>query len=78
MAMHSNHSITASYLEGINAFAEIERECIHAAFLASPHMHMLIPRFDMLYAQGIGEMRFYDENVNYVAIYFSRRGVRQG
>jgi hypothetical protein len=39
-----------------------------------PHMHMLIPLFEMIYVQDLGELWYYNENGNYVATYFSRRG----
>jgi hypothetical protein len=54
MAMESNISLVVARLDGINAFGEIERACIHAALEASPSLHMIIPMFEMLYERGDG------------------------
>jgi hypothetical protein len=62
----------------IIAFGEIEQDCIIAALLANPFLHMLLPMFKKLYERGSGELWFYDEHVNYVRSRFIRCGVRQG
>ena len=54
MAMKSNTSLAPECLDGINAFSEIERDCIRAALKANPSLHMLIPMFVMLYGRGDG------------------------
>jgi len=60
--MESNGSLSAACLDGINAFGEIERDCIHAALEANPSLHMPIPLFEMLYERGIGQLWYYDKN----------------
>ena len=64
--MESNGKLPAACLDAINAFGEIERDCIRVVLLANPPMHMLIPLFEMLYERGSGEMWVYDENGNLV------------
>ena len=78
MAMESSGKLSATCLDAINAFGEIERDCIKAAVLANPSLYMHIPLFEMLYERESGEMWFYDENNNFVESYFSRSGVHQG
>ena len=78
MALESSGNLFAACLDGINAFGEINRECIRAALMANPDLHPLIPLFKMLYERGSGELFYYDENCNYIASYYSKNGVRQG
>ena len=54
MAMESNKSMAAACLDGINAFGEIERECIRAVLEAYISLYMLIPMFEMIYERGNG------------------------
>ena len=56
MAMGSNISLVVTCLDGINAFAEIERACIRAALEANPSLYMLILMFEMLYELGDGQL----------------------
>ena len=56
MAMESNESMAAACLDGINAFGEIERECVRAALEANPSLHMRIPMIEMLYERGNGKL----------------------
>jgi len=76
MAMESNGSLSTAYLDGINAFGEIERDCIRAALEANPSLHMLIPMFEMLYEHDSGQLWYYDENGIYVESHYNRCGVR--
>ena len=62
MAMESNGMLSATCLDVINAFEEIERDCIRAALLANLSMHTLLPIFEMFYERGSGELWYYDEN----------------
>ena len=70
--------LSAAFLDVINAFGEIEHECIHAALLANPSMHMFFPLFEMFYERGSGDLWYYDENGNFMESHFSRTCVRQG
>ncbi len=76
MALESNGNLSSTCLDGINAFGEINRDCIRAALLADPDLHLLIPLFELLYERGNGELYYYDENGNYIASYYSKNGVR--
>jgi hypothetical protein len=78
MALESNGNLSAACLDGINAFGEINLECIRAAIMANPNLHILLPMFEMLYERDSGELFHYDENGNYIANYYSKNGVRQG
>jgi hypothetical protein len=77
MALESNGNLSPACLDGINAFGEINRECIRAALMVNPGLHLLIPIFEMLYERGCGELFYCDENGNYIASYYSKNGVRQ-
>ena len=76
--MKCDGNLSAACLDAINAFGEIERDCIRAALLANPSLHLMLPMFDMLYERGSGELWFCDEHGNYVESHFSRSGVRKG
>jgi hypothetical protein len=78
MALESNGYLSATSLDTINAFGELEREYIRAAFEANPSMHMPLPLFEMLYERDSDEEWFYDEHGNYVDSQYSRYRVRQG
>ncbi len=78
MALESNGSLSAVCLDGVNAFGEINRDCIRAAIMANPSLHLLLPLFEMLYERGSRELFYYYENGNYIANYSSKNGVRQG
>ena len=41
-------------LDAINAYGEIERECIEAAIKANPCLHRLLPLYELLYKRGEG------------------------
>jgi len=78
MAMESNGTLSAACLDDINAFGEIERDCIKVALKAKPSLHMLITMFEMLYERGSGQLLYYDENGNCVESHYSRCGVYHG
>jgi hypothetical protein len=46
MAMEFNISMAIACIDGINAFGEIERDCIRTALEVKPSLHMLIPMFE--------------------------------
>ena len=54
MAVEFNKSLACTCLDGINAFGEIERDCIRAALEVKSSLQMLIPMFEMLYERGNG------------------------
>jgi hypothetical protein len=43
-------------MDNVNAYVEIERECIQAAIKASPYLHSLLPLFELMYKRGAGEL----------------------
>ena len=47
MVIESNGSLAVAYLDVVNVFGEIERECIRAALEANPFLRMLIPMFEI-------------------------------
>jgi hypothetical protein len=78
MAMEGKPHLAGASLDGINAYGEIERDCIEAALRANPFLHNLLPLFDLLYKKGEGVLWFYDEHGNFVMETRNKRGVRQG
>jgi hypothetical protein len=75
MEMDFDGRLIRACLGAINAFGEIERECIKAALLANPSLHTLIPLFEMIYERGSGELWYYDEKGNFVESHFNRSGI---
>jgi len=78
MPMEASPNLAAASLDASKAFVENERDCIEAAIQASPCLHSLIPRFEMLYKRGAGELWYCAESGNLVMRTRSRRGVCQG
>ncbi len=78
MALEPNGKLSAACLDGVNAFGEINRNCIRAAIEANLSLHLLLPLFEMLYERGSGELFYYDENGNYITSYYNKNKVRQG
>ena len=76
VAMESNKPLSNVCLDGINAFGQIERDCIRAALQANPSLHMLYPLFEMLYERGSGELWYYDEHGSYGESHYNRYGFR--
>ncbi len=65
-------------MDAINAYGDIERECIEAAIRANPYLHRLLPLYELLYKRGEGVLWYFDENGNFVMGTRQTRGVRQG
>jgi hypothetical protein len=78
MAMEVKPKLTGASLDGINAYGEIEWECIEAAIRTNPYLHGLLPLFKLMYKRGEGVLWYYDENGNFVMEAKTKRGVRQG
>ena len=78
MAMEAKPTFAGASLDAINAFGEIERECIEAAIRANPYVHRLLPLYELLYKYGDGYLWYYDENGKFVLGARQKRGVRQG
>ena len=78
MAMEVKPALAGASLDAINAYGEIERECIEAAIRANPYLHSLLPLFELLYKKGEGVLWYYDENGKFVMGVKNKRGVRQG
>ena len=41
----TNNHFTVPYIDAVNAFGKIERDCTRVALLANPSLYMLIPLF---------------------------------
>ena len=54
MAMEVKPTLDGASLDAINAYGEIERECIEAAIKANPCLHRLLPLYELLYKRGEG------------------------
>ena len=78
MVIECDGNLFAACMDAINAFGEIERDCICVALLANPSFHLLLSVFEKRYERGSGELWFYDEHGSYVESHFIRRGARQG
>ena len=74
--MEVKPKLARASLDGINAYDEIERECIEAAIRANPYLHGLLPMFELMYKRGEGVLWYYDENGNFVMKARKKRGVR--
>ena len=61
MAMEAKPHLVAASLDAINAYGEIERECIESAILANPYFQRHLPLFELLYKKGAGELWYYDD-----------------
>lgn len=78
MAMEVKPKLAGASLDAINAYGDIERECIEAAIMANPYLQLLLPLYEILYKKGEGILWYYDEHGNFVMSTRQRRGVRQG
>jgi len=54
MAMEAKSALAGASLDAINAYGEIECECIEAAIKANPYLHHLLPIYELLYKKGEG------------------------
>ncbi len=66
MTMEAKLTLAGASLDAINAYGEIERECIEAAIRASPYLHRLLYLFELVYKRGEGVLWYYDENGKFV------------
>ena len=78
MAMEGHPALASASLDAVNAYGEIEQECIEAAIKANPFLHMLLPLYELLYKRGEGVLWYYDENGKFVMGTRNTRGVKQG
>jgi hypothetical protein len=76
--MEAKPALAGASLDAINAYGEIERECIEAAIRANPFLHKLLPLFELLYKKGEGVLWYYDKNGKFVLGARQKRGDRQG
>ena len=70
-------SLATVCLYGVNAYGEIESDCIDAAIRANPYLHHLLSLFEILYKKCCGGMWVYDEEGNFAIAKHSKRGIRQ-
>ena len=66
MAMEAKSYLAAASSDAINAYGDIERECIEATIRANPYLQRLLPLYEILYKRGEGVLWYYDENGNFV------------
>ena len=66
MAMEVKPALAAASLDAINAYGDIERECIEVAIRANPYFQRLLPLYELMYKRGEGILWYYDENGNFV------------
>jgi hypothetical protein len=78
MALEVKLKLAGASLDCINAYGEIERECIEAAIRANPYLQLLLPLLELLYKRGEGVLWYYDEHMNFVMETRNKRGARQG
>jgi hypothetical protein len=78
MAMEAKPTLAGVSLDAINAYGDIERECIEATTRASPYLQRLLPLYELMYKRGEGIRWYYDENGNFAMGTRQLRGVRQG
>jgi hypothetical protein len=58
MAMEVKPTLTGASLDAINAYGEIERECIEAVIMANPYIHKLLPMYELMFKQGEGVLLY--------------------
>ena len=56
MALEAKPNLTTVSIDNVNAYGEIERECIEASIKANPYLHSLLPLFKLFYKRGAGEL----------------------
>jgi hypothetical protein len=54
MAMEAKPVVASVSLDAINAYGDIERECIEVAIKENPYLHRLLPLYELLYKHGEG------------------------
>jgi hypothetical protein len=54
MAMEAKPAMAGASLDAINAYGEIDRDCIEVAIRANPYLHRLLPLYELLYKKGEG------------------------
>jgi hypothetical protein len=54
MAMETKPALAGASLDAINAYGDIERECIEAAVRANPYLQRLLPLYKLPYKRGEG------------------------
>ena len=78
MTMEAKPTLAGANLDSINAYGEIERECIDAAIKANPYLQRLLPLFEPVYKRGEGVLWYNDKNRKFVLGARNKRGIRQG
>jgi len=78
MALEAKPNLVAVCLDNINAYGDIERECIDAAIRANPYRHPFLPLFELLYKKRARDLWYYDDDGNFILGTRNKREVRQG
>jgi hypothetical protein len=76
--MEADPSFAPAIMDAINGLNEMERHAMRAAIVADTRMHGILPLYDMMYTDIVGELWCFDEDGNLIYSLESRRGVRQG
>ena len=76
MGMEAKPSLAGARLDAINAYGDIERECIEAVIKANPYLHRLLSLYELLYKHRERVLWYYDENGKFVMGAKNKRGVR--
>jgi hypothetical protein len=71
--MEADLTFAHAVMDVINGFNELERQTMRAAILADPRLHCILPLYDMLYTDKVGELWYYDEDGNFSHTQQSRR-----
>jgi hypothetical protein len=74
MALEATPNLVDAILDSVNAYGEIERECIEAAIMANPYFHSLLPLFESVYTRGAGELWYYDDEGDFILETRNSRG----
>jgi hypothetical protein len=64
MDLEARLSLACASLNNINAYGEIERECIDAAITSSPYIHSRLPLFDLVYKRGACELCYNERQLH--------------
>jgi hypothetical protein len=74
--MEAKPALAGANMDAVNAYGEIERECIEVVIRANSYLHRLLPLLELLYKRGEGVLWNYDENGKFVLGAKNKRGVR--
>ena len=65
-------------MNAINGFTELEREAMRDVIVANTRLHRILPLYDTLYTNRVGELWYFDEAGSLSHTLGSPNGVHQG